>query len=601
MIRIPFKVKKHLHTNHKFKYLSEKRPLQLAFPRHGYLFHFELQAMTAKKHEASALLKKEVEERNAIEMYGSTSSKDSAASSLPMIPVMQEIKEMSSMAIQLSLRQMVRQAMTLTDAAFQGHIGTKQLAGVALASMWMGVPSAFIQYSIQAIPTLCGQAYGAKNNVLVGIWLQTAVVFAVCTCVPVMLYYMFVGHMIALTMDDEDTVMYGQSFARVMALGLIPQFVYNACASYFAAQGVIMPATFCSGLTMVLNIVFNQVLIYGAFGWPGLGFIGSPIATVTSTYLQLALFLLYTVAWKKYHVAYWGGWTWDCIKRDRVTTFLSLAVPMGMSSVVDWSSAAVSSAFSGLLGPQIAATMSVLNGIYGVANACVSGFSISTQIRMSRYLGQGHPTAAKRVLLLGARVIMVSATTLLVLVVCGRNYLFHVWSNDPEIIALCGKALGFFIACVMVAFGRFLLTASMNALSMADVNLIANNIASWCIYVPLSYLLPITLAWGINGFWVADTLGELFKVVVLAWGLARVNWQARADQAQAAAEASDVLQPELEEQRELLAYENEALTPGSIRSPSLLLSSKSHHTPTLMQRAMSLTPKQQPRHMHKEV
>ncbi|CAK4694010.1 hypothetical protein LEN26_013351 [Aphanomyces euteiches] len=544
--------------------------------------------------EASLLPKKWKlgQDEDGIEMYGAVDSAEVVPESMDLIPVGQEIQELTSMAIQLSLRQMVRQAMTLTDAAFQGHIGTKQLAGVALASMWMGVPSAFIQYSIQAIPTLCGQAYGAKNNILVGIWLQTAIVFATVACIPVMVYYLFVGKLIALTMGDAETVAYGQTFAQVMALGLIPQYVYNACASYFAAQGVIMPATLCSGFTMLLNIIFNQVFIYGAWGWKGFGFVGSPLATVTSTYLQLFLFLLYAVGWKKLHVHYWGGWTWDCIKRERIQLFLTLAVPMGMSSVVDWSSAAVASAFSGFLGPQIAAAMSVLNGIYGVANATVSGFSISTQIRMSRYLGQGSPTAAKRVLMLGAQIVMASASVLIAFVVWGRHALFHVWTDDPTILELCSEGLFFFIVCVMVAFGRFLLTASMNALSMADVNLFANNIASWCIYVPLSYVLPITLQWSINGFWVADTFGETFKVIVLAWGLARVDWVARAEQAQTAAETADMLRPEQEEARELAAFETEALTPGSVRSPSLLLSTKSHHTPTQMHQAASMTPRQ---------
>ena len=54
-----------------------------------------------------------------------------------IIPVKQEVWELSTMAVQLCLRQMVRQMMTLTDSAFQGHIGTKQLAGVALAGMWV--------------------------------------------------------------------------------------------------------------------------------------------------------------------------------------------------------------------------------------------------------------------------------------------------------------------------------------------------------------------------------------------------------------------------------------------------------------------------------
>ncbi|KAF0693888.1 hypothetical protein As57867_015126, partial [Aphanomyces stellatus] len=286
-----------------------------------------------------------------------------------IIPIRQELFQLASMAVQLSLRQMVRQVMTITDAAFQGHIGTKQLAGVALAGMWMGVPSAFIQFAIQAISTLCSQAYGAGNNQLVGIWLQTAIVFAVAGAIPVMIWYMFVGHMIGLTMDDPDTVEYGTQFARVMALGLIPQYIYGALTTYFATQGVIMPATFCSCFTMVLNIVFNQVFIYGAFGWKGLGFIGSPLATVCSTIIQLLLFVTYTMVIKGYHKKYWGGWTWECVKKERVQVFLALAIPMGASSVVDWASATVAGAFSGYLGPNIAASQAVMNGLFGVANS----------------------------------------------------------------------------------------------------------------------------------------------------------------------------------------------------------------------------------------
>lgn len=509
------------------------------------------------------------------------------------IPLRQELLELSSMAIQLSLRQMVRQMMTITDSAFQGHIGTKQLAGVALASMWMGVPSAFIQFSIQAINTLCSQAYGAGNYKLVGIWLQTAIIFALIGSIPVICWYMCVGHMIGLTMDDEETVMYGKHFAMVMAIGLIPQYIYGACSTFFAAQGIIMPATFCSTLTMILNIGFNRLYIYGAFGWKGLGFIGSPLATVTSTFLQLTFFLSYTVLWKGYHRKAWGGWTRECLNRDRVKTFLHLALPMGASAVVDWASATVAGSFSGFLGPNIAACQSVLGGVFGVANSAVSGFSTSTQIRMSRYLGKGDAYLAKRVLYLGGGIVMGGATFMLCMVLAFRDSLFHIWSNDPVIIDMCNQTLVVFVICILVAFSRFLMTAVMNALSLADINLIANNIASWCVYVPLSYVLPITLKWGLDGFWWADTFGEMLKVIILTYGVMRVDWTQAAEKAQAAAEANGRDDQE-EEESELLAYKNEALvgrTPESFRQPSAVTPSTSFHTPKARRdRDFSLTP-----------
>ncbi|KAJ0409842.1 hypothetical protein P43SY_005736 [Pythium insidiosum] len=501
-----------------------------------------------------------------------------------VIPLRQELFELSSMAVQFSLRQMVRQAMTITDDAFQGHIGTKQLAGVALAAMWMGVPSTFIQFSIQAINTLCSQAYGAGNNHLVGVWLQTAIAFAIVGSIPVMIWYMCVGKFIAITLDDPETVHYGSQFAMIMALGLIPQYIYGACSTYFASQGIIMPATVCSALTMIMNIVFNRLYIYGAFGWQGLGFIGSPLATVTSTCLQLTLFLSYTVLWKGYHKPYWGGWTWESLRRDRLKVFLSLAIPMGASSVVDWASATVAGAFSGFLGPNIAASQAVLGGVFGVTNSAVSGFSTSTQIRMSRYLGKGNAFAAKRVLYLGATIVFGGAIIMLVAVTLLRHHIFSVWSNDPVIIGMCTDALVVFVICILVAFVRFLLTAVLNALSLAQINLWANNFASWIIYVPLSYVLPVTLGWGLDGFWWADTLGELFKALILVWGVSRVNWTDAARRAQSAAEADGTDLDDAEQERQqVVAYQNEALVASTTTTPST-----PYHTPTARRRARQL-------------
>ncbi|KAF1331299.1 hypothetical protein FI667_g4467, partial [Globisporangium splendens] len=517
-----------------------------------------------------------------------------------LIPLKQELGELTSMALQLSLRQMVRQAMTITDSAFQGHIGTKQLAGVSLAAMWMGVPSTFIQFSIQAISTLCSQAYGAGNNKLVGIWLQTAVVFSVLGAIPVMVYYCCVGYFISITMDDAETVEYGSQFAMVMALGLIPQYIYGACSTYFAAQGIIMPATICSALTMVLNVAFNRLYIYGALGWEGFGFIGSPLATVTSTCLQLILFLTYTVWWKRYHAKYWGGWSRECLDTDRVNVFLSLAIPMGASSVVDWASAAIAGAFSGFLGPNIAASQSVLGGVFGVANSAVSGFSTSTQIRMSRYLGKGSAEAAERVLFIGATIVLTGAIVMLGLVLTLRESIFRVWTSDPAILAMCSSALLVFVVCILVAFVRFLLTAVLNALALANINLWANNFASWCIYVPLSYLLPITWQWGLDGFWWADTFGEMFKVLILVFGVSRVDWHVAAARAQDAAEADDLEDGDnddgnAQEQQQLVAYENEALvgrTPEAFRTPTAMTPSTPFHTPSARRRVRSIaTPK----------
>merc|ERR1719221_2484689 len=112
-----------------------------------------------------------------------------------------------------------------------------------------------------------------------------------------------------------------------MMWSLLPQYVYVAMTSYFSTIGVVMPATCCTCLTVLANVFFNWFFIYGCGPFKGFGFIGSPLATVTSSWMQLTLFCLYTIKIKGYHLDYWGGWTKEAIGADRMRTFLALGVP----------------------------------------------------------------------------------------------------------------------------------------------------------------------------------------------------------------------------------------------------------------------------------
>ena len=50
-----------------------------------------------------------------------------------------------------------------------------------------------------------------------------------------------------------------------------------------------------AGVTAVLvNLVFNYLLIYGKFGFPELGVVGAAIATVLSRYVEMAIVLIWT-------------------------------------------------------------------------------------------------------------------------------------------------------------------------------------------------------------------------------------------------------------------------------------------------------------------
>jgi len=486
-----------------------------------------------------------------------------------------EFAEMSAMAVQLSSTRIVRILLTIIDSAFLGHLGTKQLAGVALSAMWQGVPSTFVQFTLQAITPLASQARGAGNKKLVGEWWQTSMLIACIGCIPVMAVFWNVHSLVGMTMKDEETVDYARRFSQVMMWTLLPQFLYVGATSYFATIGVVMPATFCTVITVIANTMFNQYFIYGSLsakwgdplnpGW----FEGSPWATVASSWMQLILFLLWTVVIRGNHKEFWGGWNREAFGRQRLSQFLALGIPSGLSSVVDWLSGAVAGSFSGWAGFQVAAGQNVLNGLFALTYSTVSGFSTATQIRLARYLGEGKPEAAKRILKIGSATLICGGV-----VVCGAVFIWHrsiwgIWTDDEVLKNDCDAALWSFMAGVISAYIRFTLTIVMSSLGPkeARLNLVANNIASWLIYIPLAYVMPLDcsfcLDWGLPGFWWSDFFGEAFKVLVLSWGVSQVNW---VEASRAARKAANMgVSPKDNEQKEMAAFTSAG---GAMTSPT---------------------------------
>merc|ERR1712087_1040052 len=130
-----------------------------------------------------------------------------------------------------------------------------------------------------------------------------------------------------------------------------------------------------------------------------------------------------------------------------------------------------------------------------------------------------------------------------------------------------------------MAYLRFTLTVVCVSLGPreAKINLIANNIASWVIYIPLAYLMPITWGWGLSGFWWSDFYGEAFKVGCLAWAVSSVDWVKASLEARVKAGEEDT---EVVEKLEKDVYSS--LGAYQTPSPAASLANIALHSPGLM-------------------
>jgi len=489
----------------------------------------------------------------------------------------EELSEIWDMAWKVSVATLCRLSLSTIDTAFLGHLGTAQLSAAAVANVFMFVPQVFMYGCAVSLNTLCGQAYGAQNYELVGIWLQISIIFLTIMSIPVIVFFFYIENLVALFIEDPEVVHLAGTFARYSALTVWPTCIYCAVRQYFQAQSVVYPATVTSVMSVGVNIIGNFILIYGIGSWKGLGFIGSPLATFFAAIFQNTAFWLYTCWWHELHKKTWKGWSLECLSAIRISRFCRLAFSLTLKIALDeWVYSCISFMAS-LIGPIYVASMGILNGLWGLLFAFYWGFGCPTQIRTANYLGANEPENAKRVARLGLVLGFMSAVVAGLFMIFFRYQVAHLFSRDDAIVELIVHTMPYFVLAVLASSIMLILSATLEAMSRATLLAVVTACGSWLFTLPASYLFGVYLDWRLEGMWFASFCGEFTKMLIYTFYVLTTDWEEMARQAMEQSEATGpLLQSEDDVNEDSMLERVMALqaTPGRMFSPDFITSPK---------------------------
>ncbi|RHY33341.1 hypothetical protein DYB32_001711, partial [Aphanomyces invadans] len=465
-----------------------------------------------------------------------------------------EVQELVSMAFQVSLASLVRMGLTAIDSAFLGHLGVQALAASSLASVWMAVPLYGVWSGIACIVTLCGQALGAQNYKLAGIWLQFGVIICFFLSVLAAVYYWNIGILLRMSTSDEQVIELGIRFARIMTLTIFPSLTYACMRLYFQSMTIVLPTTLVGLASVGVAIGANYFLIYGTATWPGMGFDGSPWATVIACVFQPTALYLYCVVWKQYHLQAWGGWKLEELTWDRFCTFLSLGVPMAFNSLITNVASAGVAVIAAKLGPDVVAANAIVTQFWTILYAFFWGFGCATQTKVAFYLGAGKPTSAKAVTKIGAVCTILNAVVLAIVILTLRHRIFVVYTNDDTLLQLSGLVVPIFVWAYFLESLEMFMAAVLTGMGEVRVIFWTALFATWCVQLPVCYVGAFVFDAGFPALWNAVCTMEASKLVIFAVVLSRVDWDAVTDRAIKASEAKSNISDEDE-----LRHQNEEL------------------------------------------
>ncbi len=210
-------------------------------------------------------------------------------------------KTVFMIALPLIIQNTITNFVNLLDNIMVGQLGTAQMSGVSVVNQLIFIFNLAVFGISSGAGVFTSQFFGSRD--MDGVrqtmryrLISSLVISAIFIGVVVPFQDSLIGMFLqAETPADAAAFLsYGKKYLAIMLWGL-PAFALSNAYAGTLREGKQTVVPMVSGVIAVLvNLVFNSILIFGYLGAPALGVEGAAIATVISRYVELAILVVWT-------------------------------------------------------------------------------------------------------------------------------------------------------------------------------------------------------------------------------------------------------------------------------------------------------------------
>uniref|UniRef100_A0A0C9RU90 Protein DETOXIFICATION n=1 Tax=Wollemia nobilis TaxID=56998 RepID=A0A0C9RU90_9CONI len=427
-------------------------------------------------------------------------------------------------AIFTSLCQYSLGAVTQT---FAGHISDVALAAFSIEnSVIAGVSFGMMMGMGSALETLCGQAFGAGQLNMLGVYMQRSWLILNSTALVMMSVYILATPILKAIGQEAEIAEVAGKFAVWMIPQLFAYAMNFPLAKFLQAQSKIMVMAVIAGVALALHVLLSWLLIFKA-GW-GLG--GAAFVLDLSWWIIVLSQLGYVLYGGNFKES-WTGFSWSAFRELGAFVRLSLASGV-MLCLETWYFYLLILLAGYLKNATISVdAISICLNLVGWEVMISIGFNIAISVRVSNELGAGHPKAAKFAMIVVISTTFLIGCILMAIILISRNEFANAFTDSQEVRKATTKlaillALTMFLNGVQPVLSGVAIGAGWQAV-VAYINL-------GCYYifgVPIGCLLGYYFGWGVKGIWMGMISGTVLQTLILFVITFRTKWNEEASQA----------------------------------------------------------------------
>ncbi len=445
---------------------------------------------------------------------------------------LKEIPATVKLAAPIALGMLSHMILQLTDTLMLGHYGTHELAAASLANGFVIIILLAGFGFGQAVSALSSQALGEKDErIALGIYHLSSI----ATLVYGVLAVIFIAAILPLfdhLGQDPRVAALAKPFALLITLSFIPGLLFQTARNYYETLKRPWITFAYMALVVALNIFFNWVFIFGKFGAPALGIVGSGLGTLLARLVMAAIFFIH---------AHMPGQPLCQRERVKIRNIPFNMLPKILAIAGNTSLQAIATnlayllgslwvgmaGFAGLAGQRIVGTMDATLYMLPL------GISYALSARIGRAKGEDNFVLARTIYRGGFWITVVFCGAASLLMFIFRRPLVGAFTTDPPTIAIAVNLA--MISCVFRVFDGLdcVTIASLRALGDIVVPSIIYLGLYWLLAMPLGYYLAFVRRMGAAGVWWGYTAAIVLMGAFMVARFWRVAWRRSGAKAEA--------------------------------------------------------------------
>lgn len=404
------------------------------------------------------------------------------------------------------IAQLLQTSMNFVDTIMTGNFSAEALAAVAVGGAIFMPLLMLAGGTLMAINPIVAQLLGGRKLHEIGSQARQGLWLSQLLAIPLFFIMRNTGFILQIMDIDPAIIPIALNYLDALSWGIFPVTIYMSLRYFNEGFSVTRPGMYAALAGVITNIVGNYIFIYGKFGFPQLGAVGSGYSSALSMFVMCIGMMLFTGRYKSYRrfniFSRLRRPRWHYLKEQ-----ISVGVPIGVSSTMEVTMFAVVSLLMGSLGTVAVAGHQIAINFSSMTFMVPFGLSTAITTRVGNAAGKNSIKDARfrGYTGIGLATTFMCFAALLMLTI--PQWITTIYTDNAAVQHVAVNLL-YMAAIFQISDGLQVSSyGALRGLKDTKFPMIVNLIAYWIIGVPLGYYLGIIHGVGPKGLWIGLIAG----------------------------------------------------------------------------------------------